>query len=233
MQHKHPFLFIARKLVLSGAFLLTTPISPLLAGDRSESPVAIPVLLDMGPVRQELNLTPLQCSLLDDIHRSYKKRASQISAIGQADTDASLRANWDIRDLRKKYNERAYDVLSPSQQERLKQIQRQMFGGSLLTSLSEQKLLGLSQQQQQSLAAIHATEVAQLTALSCQNKAGQLSDFWKGIKQGQLQQQTSRQMLAVLSPEQKKRWEILTGRKSDLPVVHDPNARTKSLFEGY
>ena len=43
----------------------------------------------------------------------------------------------------------------------------------------------------------------------------------------------SKQMLEVLTPQQKKQWEEISGRKLALPDIHDPDATTKSLFEGY
>jgi hypothetical protein len=184
-------------------------------------------------VRQDLKLSSLQCALLDSLRSEYKSRSRQITAIGMADQDASLRASWDLRSLRKQYNQRSLAVLNPSQLERLRQIERQMLGGNLLTSPSEQKLLGLSASQQQQLASIAQSGAANATALNAQAASGKLSPFWSDIKRRQIQSGTSRQMLSVLTPEQKKQWLVLSGQKMGLPKVHDPNARTESIFEGY
>jgi hypothetical protein len=113
------------------------------------------------------------------------------------------------------------------------ELQRQMLGGSLLSSVTEQKLLGLSPQQQQQLAALSSSSQAQATSINAQAQAGQLSGFRKGIELRRIQQQTSDRMVAVLTPDQKKQWKILSGQKSGMPEIHDPNARTQSLFEGY
>ena len=216
--------------MLLAALMLTIPV---LSAKNSDSPASVPVLLGLEPVRADLHLSSLQCALLDSLRSDYKKRARQITAIGMADQDAALRANWDLQDLRKQFNSRALDVLSPSQQDRLRQIERQMLGGTLLTSVSEQKLLGLSPVQQASLAVIEKNNQANAAATMAQFNSGKISNFRKDINLHRIQQNTSKKMLAVLTPKQKKQWEILSGQKLGLPKVHDPNASSKSLFEGY
>jgi hypothetical protein len=150
-----------------------------------------------------------------------------------ADEDAGIRANWDLKSLSKQFNQRSLNVLSASQQDRLRQIERQMLGGNLLTSPAEQQLLGLSAQQQQQLASISQSSKAQAAALSAQSSSGKLSPFWADIKRHQLQGSTSNQMFSVLTAKQKKHWLVLSGQKMGLPKFSDPNARTESIFEGY
>jgi len=203
------------------------------ARNTSDSPASIPVLLGLDPVREDLHLSSLQCALLDSLRSEYKSQARQITAIGMADRDAALRANWDLKDLRKQFNTRALNVLNPSQQDRLRQIERQMLGGNLLTSESEQKLLGLTPEQQASLAILDKSNQAAAAAITARFNNGKTSNFSKDIQLHRLQQNTSNKMLAVLTPKQKKQWEILSGQKLGLPKIHDPNANSKSLFEGY
>jgi hypothetical protein len=222
------------RLALSmAAALLIAVVAPLHAGGGSDSPASLAVLLGLDGVRQELRITPAQCGLLNSLKADYKKQAKNIMMIGEADQDAALRSDWDIRSLRKQYNARSLAVLTSDQQQRLLEIQRQMLGGSLLSSVAEQKLLGLSTQQQQQLAALSSSSQAQATSVNAQAQAGQISGFRKGIELRRIQRQTSDQMVAVLTPEQKKQWKILSGQKSGMPEIHDPNARTESLFEGY
>ena len=215
------------------ALLMIACVSSLRAGSGSDSPASLSVLLGLDGVRQELSITPAQSGLLDALQADYKKQAKNIMAIGQADQDAALRADWDVRSLRKQYNARSLAVLTADQQQRLMELQRQILGGSLLSSSSEQQLLGLSSQQRQQLAALSSSSQAQATAINAQAQAGQISDFRKGIELRRIQQQTANQMTAVLTPDQKKQWKILSGQKSGMPEIHDPNARTQSLFEGY
>lgn len=198
-----------------------------------DHPGSIPILLGLDPVRQDLKLSSLQCSLIDAMRAEYKARSRKITQMGTADDDAALRAGWDLRSLRKQYNGRALAVLDPSQADRLRQIERQMLGGNLLTSTAEQKLLGLSQQQQQQLASIARSSNSKAAAINAQASSGKLSPFWSDIKRHQLQGATSRQMLSVLTGKQRKQWLVLSGQKMGLPKIQDPSARTESIFEAY
>lgn len=197
------------------------------------NPSTLPILLGLDPVRQDLQLTSLQCALLDSLRSDYKARARTITAIGMASEDAAVRSSWDLQNLRKQYNQRALAVLTPGQQTRVRQIERQMMGGSLLASASEQSLLGLSQQQQQALYSIYKNDQASAAAINAKFNSGTMSSFSKMIALHGNQKNTSSRMLAVLTPQQKKKWMELSGQKMVLPKIHDPNANAASLFEGY
>jgi Spy/CpxP family protein refolding chaperone len=200
---------------------------------KADHPGSVPVLLGLDPVRQDLNLTPAQCGLLDALLADYKSQAKNLVQLGNADMDSSLRSSWDLRSLRKQFNGRALALLSPDQLTRFRQIERQMLGGQLLTSPAEQKLLGLSPSQQAQLSALEKDDQSRASAIMIKAQNGQLSPYWKGVKLRENSRQTSGRMLSVLTPEQKKNWLVLSGQKNGLPKVHDPNARTESLFEGY
>jgi hypothetical protein len=225
--------FLSLLLVVAVTGCATAQNSGFAGGKGEDHPGSVPVLLGLDPVRQDLKLSSLQCALLDSLRAEYKKRSKQIVATGMADEDAGIRANWDLKSLRKQFNQRALAVLSSSQQDRLRQIERQMIGGNLLTSPTEQQLLGLSPQQQQQLAAISQSSNGKVAALNAQSSSGKLSPFWADIKRHQIQSSTSSQMLSVLTHQQKKQWLVLSGQKMGLPKFSDPNARTESIFEGY
>jgi hypothetical protein len=227
------FLPLILAAALTGCATAQIPTTATVGGTGDDHPGSVPVLLGLDPVRQDLKLSSLQCALLDSLRTEYKSRAKQIAAIGMADEDAGIRANWDLKSLRKNFNQRALAVLSSSQQDRLRQIERQMLKGNLLTSSSEQQLLGLTPQQQQQLAGIAQSSTAKVTALNAKSASGKLSPFWADIKRHQIQSGTSNQMLSVLTASQKKQWLVLSGQKMGLPKFSDPNADTKSLFEGY
>lgn len=232
--HKEPLRVALLMVILLAGFVLPGCVSATLpTASSTDTPASIHVLLGLDGVRQELQITPAQSGLLDALQADYKSQAKNIMAIGQADQDAALRADWDVRSLRKQYNSRSLAVLTADQQQRLMELQRQMLGGSLLSSTSEQQLLGLSSQQRQQLGALSSSSQAQATAINAQAQAGQISSYRKGMELRRIQQQTANQMTALLTPDQKKQWKILSGQKSGMPEIHDPNARTQSLFEGY
>jgi len=225
------FLPLLLAVALTGCATAQVPSTATAGGAGDDHPGSVPVLLGLDPVRQDLKLSSLQCALLDSLRTEYKSRAKQITAIGMADQDAALRSSWDLRSLRKQFNQRALQVLNSSQQERLRQIERQMLGGKLLSSPKEQQLLGLSQQQQQQLAVISQSSNAKIVALNAQSTSGKISPFWTDIKRHQIDSATKNQMLSVLTHKQKKQWLVLSGQKMGLPKIHEPNANTKSLFE--
>jgi len=200
---------------------------------KVDHPGSVPVLLGLDPVRQDLSLTPAQCGLLDALLADYKGQAKNLVELGNADMDSSLRSSWDLRSLRKQFNGRALAVLSPEQLARFRQVERQMLGGQLLTSPTEQKLLGLSPAQQSQLASLEKDDQSRTAAIMVKAQNGQLSPYWKAVKLRENSRQTSGRMLSVLTPEQKKNWLVLSGRKNGFSKMHDPNARTESLFEGY
>lgn len=198
-----------------------------------DHPGSIPVLLGLEPVRQDLKLSSLQCALLDSLRSEYKARCRKITALGMADTDAGIRADWDLKSVRRQFNGRALAVLSSAQQDLLRQIERQMLGGNLLTSPAEQKLLGLTPAQQQRIALIASAKSARIAAINSKYDNPSGSSFFKDLTLHRYQQETSRRMLAVLTEKQRKQWLVLCGRKTGLPRIHDPNASMKSLDEGY
>jgi hypothetical protein len=200
---------------------------------QDDHPGSIPILLGLEPVRQDLKLSSLQCALLDSLRTEYKSRCRKITALGMTDVDAGIRASWDLKSVRNQFNSRALAVLSSSQQDRLRQIERQMLGGNLLTSPAEQKLLGLTPDQQRRIASIAAGRSERIAAINAkyQNPSG--SSFLKDLNLRRYQRSTSSQMLSVLTDHQSKQWLVLCGQKTGLPKVHDPNASMRSLDEGY
>lgn len=213
--------------------LLLLPACATTSAPKKASPASIAVLLKLDGVRQELGITPAQAGILDAIHAGYKQQARNIMAFGEDGDDGALRSEWDIRKLRKQTNARCLAVLTAGQQERLLEIQRQMLGGNLLGSPSEQALLGLSAAQQAQLSAISNSARSQARVINAQASAGQIPQGTMRSRLRGIQEQSSSQMLAVLTPGQKKQWKILSGQKTGMPAIHDPDARTMSLFEGY
>jgi Spy/CpxP family protein refolding chaperone len=202
--------------LLIAAVLLLASSSFLSAKGNPDSPASVPVLLGLEPVRQDLKISSLQVALLDAIRSEYKAKVSVIAAVGLADPKLVPKAEADIRELRHRYNQRALNVLNPTQQKRLRQIERQMLGGALLTSTSEQKLLGITPEQAKKLAEIHAADKAKAAEINAKFNAGKISSFRRDIDLHRNLRTTSRSMLHVLTPEQTKQWLGLAGPKLKL-----------------
>ncbi len=206
---KRTTLLLATALLLTGSNLLSAKVNP-------DSPSSVPVLLGLEPVRQDLKISSLQVALLDAIRSEYKAKVSVIAAIGLNDAKAAPKAAADIKALRHKYNQRALNVLNSTQQQRLRQIERQMLGGAILTSATEQKLLGITPEQAKKLSEIHAVDVAKAAEINAKFNTGKISAFRRDIDLHRNLRTTSRSMLHVLTPEQTKQWLGLTGPKLKL-----------------
>jgi len=201
-------------LVLIAALLLTAPLAS--ANNLTDSPASVPVLLGLEPVRQDLKLSSLQCALLDSLRAEYRAKVGVVAAVGLADAKAAPKAATDLDAYRASYNRRALNVLNPSQQDRLRQIERQMLGPVLLTSLSEQKLLGITTKQQQKLADIHRYDQTKAAEIMKKFHEGRISSFHRDIELHRLQRTIGRSIYSQLTDDQRKQWLGLTGPKLKL-----------------
>jgi hypothetical protein len=197
--------------------LLVFAASPVVSAKNTpDSPASVPVLLGLEPVRQDLKLSSLQCALLDSLRAEYKAKVGVVAAVGLADKKATPKAATDIDSFRATYNRRALNVLSPSQQERIRQIERQMIGASLLTSVSEQKLLGLNERQIRKIGEIHAYEQTKAASIMKRFHEGRISSFRRDLDLRRLQKTIGRSIYALLTPDQRKQWLGRTGSKLKL-----------------
>lgn len=195
---------------------LSATLSLASAKVASDSPASVPVLLGLEPVRQDLKLSSLQCALLDSLRAEYKAKVGVVAAVGLADKKATPKAAADLDSFRASYNRRALDVLNSGQQQRLRQIERQMLGPVILTSPSEQKLLGITPKQQQKLADIHRYDQTKAAEIMSNNHAGKISSFRKDLELRRLQKTVGRSIYAQLTTEQRKQWLGLAGPKLKL-----------------
>ena len=199
------------QLFLLAALLAVAPLAS--ANSTPDSPASVPVLLGLEPVRHDLNLTSLQCVLLDSLRSEYKAKVGIVATAGLADAKAAPKAAADLEAYRSSYNRRALNVLNSSQQDRLRQIERQLLGATLLTSLSEQKLLGLNERQMRKIGEIHAYDQSKASEIMKKFHDGKISSFHKDLDLHSLQKTIGRSIYAQLTDDQRKQWLGLTGPK--------------------
>ena len=182
----------------------------------SDSPASVPVLLGLEPVRQDLKLSSLQCALLDSLRAEYKAKVGVVAAAGLLDSKLAPKAQADLVAYRAKYNQRSLNVLNPTQQQRLRQIERQMLGATLLTSPSEQKLLNLNDRQIRKIGEIHAYEKTKAASIMKRFNEGRINSFRKDLDLRRLQKTVGRSIYNLLTPDQRKQWLGLAGSKLKL-----------------
>ncbi len=196
--------------------LLTVSTSMVGAKDLPDSPASVPVLLGLEPVRQDLKLSSLQCALLDSLRAEYKAKVGVVAAGGLIDSKLAPKAAADLDAYRATYNRRALNVLNDGQRQRLRQIERQMLGASLLTSASEQKLLGLNARQLAKIAEIRSYEKSKAASIMKRFNEGKINSFRKDLDLRRLQKTIGRSIYDQLTPDQRKQWLGLTGPKLKL-----------------
>jgi hypothetical protein len=182
----------------------------------TDSPASVPVLLGLEPVRQDLKLSSLQCALLDSLRAEYKAKVGVVASAGLLDSKLAPKASADLDAYRASYNRRALNILNPGQQQRLRQIERQMLGASLLTSTSEQKVLGLDDRQICKIGEIHAYDQTKAASIMKRFHEGRINSFRKDLDLRRLQKRIGRSIYATLTPDQRKQWLGLTGPKLKL-----------------
>lgn len=196
--------------------LLVASASVAGAKDLPDSPASVPVLLGLEPVRQDLKLSSLQCALLDSLRAEYKAKVGVVASGGLIDPKLAPKAAADLDSFRATYNRRALNVLNDGQRLRLRQIERQMLGASLLTSVSEQKLLGLNERQVGKIGEIRSYEQTKAASIMQRFHEGKINSFRKDLDLRRLQKTTGRSIYDLLTPEQRKQWLGLTGPKLKL-----------------
>jgi hypothetical protein len=182
----------------------------------SDSPASVPVLLGLEPVRQDLKISSLQAALLDSLRAEYKAKVGVVAAAGIVDSKLAPKAHADLVAYRASYNQRALNVLNPAQQQRLRQIERQMLGATLLTSASEQKLLNLNDRQVRKIGEIHAYEKTKAASIMKRFNEGKINSFRKDLDLRRLQKTVGRSIYNLLTPDQRKQWLGLAGPKLKL-----------------
>lgn len=208
-----------RRLSLTAALLLgvaaTLPAADQIAS-LPESPSTMPVLLGLEPVRRDLKLSSLQEALLDSLRADYKAKVGITASAGLLDPKIAAKCEADLKASRIVYNKRALRILSPAQQTRLRQIERQMLKGYFLDSPSEQKLLGFTPEQSKKAADIARYDRLQAARIMSDYHACRISHFKKDIELHRLQSTTARSMMHLLTPEQQRKYLGLTGTKLKL-----------------
>lgn len=192
--------------------------SACMAGAKtvSDSPASVPVLLGLEPVRQDLKISSLQAALLDSLRAEYKAKVGVVAAAGLLDSKLAPKAQADLLAYRAKYNQRALNVLNPTQQQRLRQIERQMLGATLLTSPAEQKLLNLDDRQIRKIGEIHAYEKTKAASIAKRFNEGKINSFRRDLDLRRLQKTVGRSIYSQLTPDQQKQWLGLAGPKLKL-----------------
>lgn len=182
----------------------------------SDHPGAVPILLGLDKVRAELKVDSLQRAVLDSIRSEYKAAVRKLTNPMPTTPEQRVAAEKQLVALNERYNQRALSVLSDSQRKRLLQIEHHVLGASMLYSPRVQKKVGVTPEQQQQIQGVLAAEKAYVAKINRQFEAGKISyqDRLELLRSKRLSQ--GRQLLRLLTPEQRDALSQLGGEKFTL-----------------
>ena len=174
---------------------------------------SLPVLISLEHISNDLHLTSLQKSVVAGLRSDYRTAALKITQTKYATSSEIAQAQVSLENLTASYNHRVVTILNAAQRRRLREIERQVLGGTLLTSPSEQKLLGLSDTQKSKIAVIQKDAQAKAAAINLRAGQGKLSYHEQVMALHKNREQHATSMLKVLTPTQLKTWKAAQGAK--------------------
>lgn len=178
-----------------------------------ENPGSLPILISLDHVSQDLHLTSLQKSVIVGLRSDYRTAAMKLMRTPHQTPAQIADAQKKLEQLSVSFNQRAIDVLTPSQRHRLREVERQVLGGTLLVAPSEQKLLGLSQEQQQKIEKIHQDSYQKAMDIDLRADQGKMNYHRQILALRRNRKNHGAKMLRVLTPAQRKMWEEQKGKK--------------------
>lgn len=193
--------------LLAAAASLTASTAPI------DHPGALPVLLGLDAVQQELKLDSLQRAVLGSLRGEYKAAVRNLVTPIPAVGLERVAAEKEFMKINARYNKRALSVLNATQRTRLKEIEHQILGGTMLNAPSVQARLGLSEKQKQKIESLRQKNLAYVAKVNRQFEEGKIGYFERlsllrarRVSQGEA-------ALKVLTPAQRDAFLALGGKK--------------------
>lgn len=178
-----------------------------------ENPGSLPILISLDHVSQDLHLTSLQKSVITGLRSDYRAAAMKLMKAPHQTSTQIAEAQKKLEQLSVVYNQRAMDVLTPVQRHRLREVERQILGGTLLVAPSEQKLLGLNEEQKQKIEKIHQDAYQRAMDIDLRADQGKMSYHQQILALRNNRKRHGEKMVRVLTPAQRKKWEEQKGKK--------------------
>lgn len=198
--------------LLQETLTATTP-STLGTTEGRDNPGSLPILIGLDHVGKDLHLTSLQKTIIGGLRSDYRAAALKITQAEHVTSSETAILQLKLDRLAEDYNDRATAVLNRSQRHRLRQIERQILGGTLLTSPSEQQFLGLSDLQKKKIAQLQEQAERHASSIHQQANRGVLNYHQQIMALRKNRERYATAMLEVLSKEQLQKWNAAQGPK--------------------
>ena len=174
---------------------------------------ALPVLLSIDRVRDELKLSSLQQAILASQRNEYKAAARKLISRPPATAEERKEAERKLAELNERYNRRALSVLNESQRERLAQIEHQALGATMLYSPRVQREIQVSPTQKQEIENIRRQGLVYLGKINRRFEDGKISVQERVTLLRKRRLSQSEDLLAVLTADQRSALLKLRGSK--------------------
>jgi len=207
-----------RRLLFSLGVLLAAAASLSAATPAVEHPGALPILLGLDAVRQELKLDSLQRAVLSSLRDEYKADVHALVTPMPAPGPARQAAEKEFMQINARYNKRALSVLSGTQRKRLGEIEHQMLGGTMLSVPSVQAKLGLTDKQKQKIEALRQKNLAYAGKVNRQFEEGKIGYFERVSLLRSRRKSSAEAAFKVLTPAQRDAFLALGGKKLVFPA---------------
>jgi DNA-binding MarR family transcriptional regulator len=170
-------------------------------------------LLMVDEVQADLKLTDEQKKAAEAVHEEFMTGRRKIFA--EVDKDSGERGPK-MKELRDKTAEKLAEVLEEPQKKRLQEIVLQVNGASELENKEVAAALKITPEQKKALAEVRkANAKARRDALAALEAGGEGS---RGETLTKLQQEGDKKLLEVLTPEQRKQFIEMQGKKLELEL---------------
>lgn len=172
-------------------------------------------LLMMPEVQRELGLTQQQIQQLQQLWQQQRAQMQELWRQRGSNDPSRPPEGW--QQLWQQQQEQIGRILQPAQRTRLRQLELQRMGPAALMRPDVTSELNLTEQQQQKIRDI-MQQYGQKTAQLMQEARNAQVDpqVWRQRLQ-QLREQTDKELLGVLTPEQQEQWKKMLGKPFEFP----------------
>ncbi|HWP31907.1 MAG TPA: hypothetical protein VNK96_09340 [Fimbriimonadales bacterium] len=161
-------------------------------------------LLRRDDVRKELKLTQEQIAKIEALSEQFRGQPGQRDPQGARDPNA-------MRERLQKMEAAIKEILNAEQFKRLQELRLQLEGPSAIARPEVQEKLGLSEAQKKQIEEILNKSQEEMRALFQQGGgAGGRQEAMEAIRK--IREETDKKILAVLTEEQRKKWETMLGK---------------------
>lgn len=192
---------------------LAVAAAPLQATTRAvDYPGSVAILLGIGGVRTDLDLTSQQKTRLNAIRKELRSNARAIVNNAQSSRPQELTTDQRLFSLIDRNNAEALAVLTPDQVDRFHEIQNRILGFTMLVSPKVQKQLGLSAAQVRSIEAIRVRGLEFVAHANRLFEDGEIENKKRLELLRNYRIEQAAQMRAVLTKPQVKAFSKLCGK---------------------